>query len=183
MKKIKNLLLDRDGTIIYERHYLSSPRDIEFLPNIPEALSLFQERRVDIYIVTNQSGIGRGYFNEEDFFKVQDCIEKGLQEWGIRIKGTVFCPHHPSVGCECRKPGIGMWKTLSKRHGLHAHETIMVGDKASDIIFAKNASLKAGALVLTGYGKEHLYKVEKEADFIVKDLLELAHILIEKEMI
>ncbi len=183
MEKIKNILLDRDGTIIYDKEYLSSPEEVELLPNVPQALSLIQKREVDIYIVTNQSGIGRGYFTEQDFFRVQERLEEILHRWNIKIKDTVFCPHHPSMGCECRKPKIGMWKSLSSRHGLHPQESIMVGDKASDVFFGKNASLRKSVLLLTGYGREHLSKVEATADIIAEDLLELTRILIKRELI
>ncbi len=180
MGPFKNLILDRDGTIIYDKHYLSHPQEVELLPRTGEALALFQRKGIKIYVVSNQSGIGRGYFTEKDLGRVNRQVEEELAHFGVSLRDMLYCPHTPSQGCECRKPSTGMWRRLVQLYGLRPEESIMVGDKESDITFGKNASLALTCLVLTGYGKE--YVENTEADIIAHDLYHLFQILTKKKV-
>jgi D-glycero-D-manno-heptose 1,7-bisphosphate phosphatase len=174
MARIRNILLDRDGTIIKEKHYLKDPEEVELLPGALKSLRYFSFKRINLFMVTNQSGIGRGYFKLEDFFNVQNKIYSLLEPHGVLFKEVVFCPHTPDDRCECRKPKTGMWEVLKNKYNLSPDETIVIGDKISDILFGKNAGLKLNALVITGYGKEHLNKYgNKDIDIIAKDLWDL----------
>jgi len=184
MAKIKNLLLDRDGTIIVEKHFLNDPKEVELLPNTGKALKKFNQKGIDLFIVTNQSGIGRGYYNTEDFFAVQNKLYDILNEYNVKIKDIEFCPHTPSDNCTCRKPAIGMWKKLKKKYGLLENETAIVGDKLSDMYFGINAGLSIKALVLTGYGLSEKEKCSNiKIDIIAKDLLDLYYLLDQQGLI
>ncbi len=152
---IKNILLDRDGTIIEDRHYLHDPREVRLLPRAGKALSAMNSSGFSLFVVTNQSGIGRGYFQREDYLAVRKKLDILLQKKGAWITKSVFCPHSPADRCNCRKPGTGLWKELSLEFALGAQESAMIGDKGSDIAFARNCGLGKCILVLTGKGQNH----------------------------
>lgn len=157
MKKAPSLpfsvFLDRDGTIIEDRHYLADPAGVTLLPGAGEALGRLCAAGCHLYVVTNQSGIGRGYFSEQDFLACQNRLDELLRPFGAKIADFRHCPHDPSRGCDCRKPGTGMWKSLCAAHGLNPAECVMVGDKIEDLLFGRNAGFAASCLVLTGKGE------------------------------
>ena len=108
MEKIKALFLDRDGVINYDPGYVYRIEDFEFMPGIFEALAGFMMLGYEIFIVTNQSGIGRGYYSEDDFAKLSKHMIDEFKSYGIEIKKIYHCPHTPSDDCNCRKPKPGM---------------------------------------------------------------------------
>ena len=147
------VFLDRDGTIIEDRHYLADPAGVVLLPGAGEALGRLCAAGCGLFVVTNQSGIGRGYFREEDFLACQNRLEELLRPFGAAIAAVRHCPHEPSAGCACRKPGTGMWESLRAAHGLNPAECVMAGDKTEDLLFGLNAGFAASCLVLTGKGE------------------------------
>lgn len=149
---LRNLLLDRDGTVIEDRHYLSDPEGVTLLPGVGPALARLSRAGFRFFLVTNQSGIGRGYFTATDYEACQARLAALLAPYGVTFVDTACCPHAPEEQCSCRKPGTGMWESLRTRHDLAADETVMVGDKLDDMLFARNARLAATILVLTGKG-------------------------------
>lgn len=126
--------LDRDGTVIRDPGYVDDPADVEILPGSAEAISLLNARGVPAVMVTNQSGIGRGYYSEEDFRAVQDEVERQLAIRGCALEAVFHCPHDPDGGCECRKPGLGMHRRASRQLGIELSEAVYVGDKVSDVL-------------------------------------------------
>ncbi len=168
---IKNILLDRDGTLIEDVGYLSNPEGIRFIEGSIEALRRIADKKINLFIVTNQSGIGRGYFSIEDYKKVKEKIHKTLNKNGIFIKEELFCPHKPDDKCTCRKPNIGMWKMLSQKYGLKPEESVIIGDKLSDMEFGIRAGLKFKILVLTGYGKKELERIKALKNMAQPDLV------------
>lgn len=148
-----SVFLDRDGTIIEDRHYLADPAGVTLLPGAGEALGRLCAAGCHLYVVTNQSGIGRGYFSEQDFLACQNRLDELLRPFGAKIADFRHCPHDPSRDCDCRKPGTGMWKSLCAAHGLNPAECVMVGDKTEDLLFGRNAGFAASCLVLTGKGE------------------------------
>lgn len=162
--KLRNILLDRDGTLIKECNYLHDPDRVMLLPGAARALLTLQRAGCRLFLVTNQSGIGRGYFPEADYHAVQDRLAELLAAHGVHIEDTLFCPHTPDAGCSCRKPRTGMWTELVNRHGLRPGESIMIGDKLADIGFARNAGLAAAVLVLTGHGEKERIKLSEHPD-------------------
>lgn len=155
-KQLKDLhiILDRDGTIIKEKNYLSDPKGVEFLPGVENALRLLSFAGAKLYIVTNQSGIGRGYFKEKEY---ADCAERVLEllgNEGIKIEYTTYCPHAPEENCVCRKPAVGMWNEIKDKFQISPEHTVMIGDKIADVKFGINNNFAANILILTGYGKK-----------------------------
>lgn len=147
------VLLDRDGTVIEDRHYLSDPSGVALLPGAAAGLAALAAAGARLFLVTNQSGIGRGYFTEADLRACNARLGELLGEHGVSLADTAFCPHGPDDGCACRKPAPGMWLGLRDRHGLCAADTAMVGDKPEDVAFGRDAGLGHVVLVLTGKGQ------------------------------
>lgn len=153
MARITSVLLDRDGTVIVDKHYLADPAGVELLPGAAEGTQALTTGERSLFIVTNQSGIGRGYFSEKEYAACHAALEKLLQDVGVPLTDSAFCPHGPEDGCVCRKPAPGMWALLSERNNLKAETTAMVGDKAEDVAFGRNLNFPAVVLVLTGKGR------------------------------
>lgn len=151
---IRYFFADRDGTVIVDKHYLSDPEQVELFPQVGQALKMLQDRGIHTYIVTNQSGIGRGYFTEKELFACQDRLAELLNSEGVRLADYAYCPHAPEENCACRKPMLGMWERLSAKYGLDAKECVMIGDKKEDVLFGINAGFSASCLVLTGKGEK-----------------------------
>ncbi len=152
MSHIRSVLLDRDGTVIVDKHYLSDPAGLELLPGAAEGLAMLSRAGARLFLATNQSGIGRGYFSERDYHACAAALAQLLEGRGIRLEGAAFCPHAPEDACACRKPALGMWEKLRDGYGLRAGATAMIGDKAEDVAFGLAAGFAAVALVLTGKG-------------------------------
>lgn len=152
MQDIRNIILDRDGTVIVDKHYLSDPAGVELIPDAGPALGRLAAAGRRLYLATNQSGIGRGYFSEADQHAVQARLEELLAAHAAPISGLAFCPHAPQDNCSCRKPATGLWDALSAEHGLEPDSSVMVGDKPADVSLGLNAGLAASVLVLTGKG-------------------------------
>lgn len=138
---IKNLLLDRDGTLIQDCHYLDDPSEVTLLPGVIPALLILQKAGIRFYVVSNQSGLGRGYFSFQDYQAVQAELRRQLKAQGIFLHAELFCPHKPDAGCSCRKPGTLLWKTLCSKFRLRPEQSAMLGDKPSDLEFGLRADL------------------------------------------
>lgn len=155
MSAIKHVFLDRDGTVIQDRHYLSDPGQISLLPGAAQALGRLVDHGCRLYLVSNQSGIGRGYFDETACMLCQNRLAELLKDHGVRFVDMAYCPHAPEAGCDCRKPSLGMWRHLASSYKLDANNCAMIGDKRDDTAFGRNAGMKATVLVLTGHGQQH----------------------------
>jgi D-glycero-D-manno-heptose 1,7-bisphosphate phosphatase len=170
--------LDRDGTLIAERHYLSDPDRLELVPGTVEALKALKDAGYALVVVTNQSGIARGLYTEEDYRAVARRLTDVLYRSGVTLDGSYHCPHHPDVDgpCGCRKPGIGMYLQAAAQLGLDPARSWYVGDKPTDVLPA--LALKGrGILVRTGYGRDREASVP-EGVAVVDDLTAAAaHIL------
>lgn len=135
----KAIFLDRDGTINVEKNYLHCIEDFEFIPGVIEALKIFQDLGYCLIIVTNQSGIARGYYTEEDFEHLTLWMVKQLEKQGIIITAVYYCPHHPRGSvkefiqeCDCRKPKTGMFQKAAREHAISLKDSYAVGDKIRD---------------------------------------------------
>ena len=157
---IANVFLDRDGTIIEDRAYLGDPGGVRLLPGAVEGLARLTDQGLRLFVVTNQSGIGRGYFTQSDYLACRAQLNAMLQTYDIHISGEAFCPHAPEAGCDCRKPNLEMWRQLAKDHQLKAKNSLIVGDKASDLDFGYNAGFALSVLTLTGEGLKTAAKLE-----------------------
>jgi D-glycero-D-manno-heptose 1,7-bisphosphate phosphatase len=145
----KALFLDRDGVINIDHGYVYRPEAFEFVPGILSLIHRAQERGYLPIVVTNQSGIGRGYYGEEDFERLTRYMIEAMRRHGIGIeREQVFhCPHAPEEGCGCRKPEPGMFLAARDRFDLDMEASLMIGDKPSDIEAAERAGVGRGFLV------------------------------------
>jgi D-glycero-D-manno-heptose 1,7-bisphosphate phosphatase len=146
-KKIKAAFLDRDGVINIDKGYVYKIEDFEFKDGIFELLKLLQSIGFTLFVITNQSGIARGYYTLEDFKKLTGHMLDELKKRGIEIKEVAFCPHHPNDKCNCRKPKPGMILDLAKKYNIDLKNSILIGDKLSDIEAGKNAEIAKAYLV------------------------------------
>ncbi len=127
--------IDRDGTLIEDPGYLSDPAGVVLLPGAGVGIRALNEAGVPAILITNQSGIGRGYYSEEDFRAVQAEVDRQLAAHGARLDEVYFCPHDPDRGeCACRKPGAGLFRLAAREHGLRLHRCLFVGDRARDVL-------------------------------------------------
>ena len=165
------IFLDRDGTIMRDVDYCGNPNEVEILSGVPEALRTLKDSGFKLIVITNQSGIGRGYLREEQYRAVEAEVSRQIGD-GI-IDATYFCPHLPNAGCTCRKPAPEMIFNAARDHDLDLARSFFIGDKQSDMECGRNAGLKT-ILVRTGYGKEVNGIV---ADFVAEDLCEAADII------
>ncbi|MDF1526228.1 MAG: HAD family hydrolase [bacterium] len=143
------VFLDRDGTIIDDIGYLADPAGITFYPGVPEALKRLQDRGYLLVVITNQSGIGRGYFNEETALSVNLTMVGLLKEKGVALAAIYYCPHHPEDNCRCRKPELLMVQRAQRDLGVDPSRSWVVGDIDKDV----KTGLKTGLrpiLVETG---------------------------------
>jgi len=140
---MKAAFLDRDGVINEDFGYVGKIEDFKFKEGIFDLLKLLENLGFTLFIVTNQSGIARGYYSEEDFYKLTEWMKNELKKEGIKIKDVRFCPHHPDITgeCECRKPKPGMILDLAKVYDIDLKNSIMVGDSNRDIEAAKRAGI------------------------------------------
>ncbi|MHC4321001.1 MAG: D-glycero-alpha-D-manno-heptose-1,7-bisphosphate 7-phosphatase [Planctomycetota bacterium] len=183
MNRVKAVFLDRDGTINYEKNYVHKIEDFELIPGTLEALRLLTDCKIKIYIITNQAGIARGYFTEEQFHDLTRHMLSYFDKNKCKIEDVLYCPHHPdgtipeyTRKCQCRKPGTKLIEEVMKKEKLNANEIALVGDRDSDI----EAGFRLGLttyLVLTGYGREHENDIN--ADYIKPDMLSAVRHLLE----
>lgn len=151
----KAIFLDRDGVINKDLGYVHTIKDFHFLPGVFEALRTFDSLGYLLIIVTNQSGIGRGYYTQNNFKMLTDWMKKRLQEAGIEIAGVYHCPHHPDDGCDCRKPQPGLILQAAKDFDIDLSRSWMIGDKQSDIEAARRAGVKNAILLGSGNAPYH----------------------------
>lgn len=177
----KAIFLDRDGTLIKEKNYLSNIKDIQFLEGTYEGLKKLQNNYL-LIIVTNQSGVARGFFDENTVLEVNKEIERQLKKIGVNITETLYCPHHKngiikkySIDCNCRKPKIGLIEEAVKKYNIDLSKSYIIGDKDSDIELGYNCNCK------TIFISNNNYVNNLNPDFIAKDILDAANYIIERK--
>lgn len=163
------MFLDRDGTLNVEKDYLFRFEDWTYLPGVVGALKELSDLGFLLVVVSNQSGVGRGYYTEADVEKLHQRVKDDLGSHGVSVAGFYFCPHGPTEGCLCRKPEPGLLLRALKDFDIDPNASFMVGDKATDV----EAGRRAGAtslLVRTGYGDKEKELVAPSVP-VVKDLV------------
>ena len=137
------LFLDRDGVINKEVNYLYKKEDFEFIDGIFELCSFYQNLGYKIIVVTNQSGIARGFFNEDQFNELTNWMIGEFDKQGLHVSKVYYCPHHPEISgeCRCRKPDIGMFLDAKEEFDIDLENSLMVGDNERDIEAAKKAGI------------------------------------------
>jgi D-glycero-D-manno-heptose 1,7-bisphosphate phosphatase len=178
------VFLDRDGTINEQMGYINHISRFHLLPGAAEAIQLLNDNRIPVIVVSNQSGLARGYFSRELLDAVHEKMERLLAEQGARVDGVYFCPHHPEAAkeefrrhCSCRKPGTGMLEQAAKEMNLDLQHSFLVGDRWTDLRCAAKAGCTP-VLVLTGYGRGDYRFVgpgqDVQPEFVGEDLLQAA---------
>lgn len=142
-EKSKALFLDRDGTINIEKDYVYKIEDFEFLPGIFELIKKYQDNGFLIIIITNQSGIARGFYTDKDFKILNDWMIQSFKSEGIKISKVYYCPHHPKItgDCSCRKPKPGMINQAIEEFNIDRVNSVLIGDKKRDILAGQNAEI------------------------------------------
>lgn len=176
------IFLDRDGVVNIDNGYVSVVDDFEFIEGVIEALQKLKDKGYLLVIITNQSGIARGYFSEDQFNALTEWMDWSLADRGVDLDGIYYCPHHAEHGigeykidCDCRKPKAGMINEAVKELDIDLSQSVLVGDKVSDIQAGIAAGIKNNYLVRTG--KEITEQGENLATAIYADLASLAEVI------
>lgn len=171
------VVLDRDGTLNVEVHYLSHPDQVELLPGVTEGLTALRTAGCRLVVVTNQSGIARGYFDEQRLTAIHARLRELLAAHGVTLDAIYHCPHLPSDACACRKPGPLLIERAAADLGFDPASVFVIGDKPCDIDLGRGVGATT-LLVRTGYGAGHEAAGDAAADFVVDDLPEAARVII-----
>lgn len=174
---VKAIFLDRDGVINIDKEYVHKIKDFELIPKTIDALKIMQDSGYVLIIITNQSGIGRGYYTEKNFQDLNKHMLELFLSKGIKILNVYYCPHSPDEGCSCRKPSTDFIKEAEKEFKIELKKSYVIGDKTSDIEMGKNAGCKT-ILVKTGKAGED-GRHDVKPDFIAKDLYVAAKLICE----
>jgi D-glycero-D-manno-heptose 1,7-bisphosphate phosphatase len=183
MGRKRCVILDRDGTVIEDKDYLADPDGVELCPQAGEGLRAIAAMGLGLVIVTNQSGIARGYFSEEDLQAIHRRMSDVLFSCGVRLDGLYYCPHGPDEGCSCRKPAPAMVKRAAEELGFDPARSFVIGDKASDIQLGHNVGATT-ILVRTGNGRRTEMENAATPDHVADNLLKASSIIrqcLEKE--
>ncbi len=172
------VFLDRDGTIAEEVGYLNHVSRFRILPHVADAIRRLNEAQLPVIVVTNQSGVGRGYFPESLVHTIHELMSQQLETAGAHLDSVYYCPHTSVDGCDCRKPKTGMLDRAAREHAIDLHRSFVVGDRHGDIELARRAGAYS-ILVRTGYGEgEYLWNAPKwplQPDFVAADLADAVH--------
>ncbi len=184
---IKAVFLDRDNTIIEDKGYTHKTEDLHFLPKAINGLKILHEAGYLLIIVTNQSGIARGMYTEQQYNEFKENMHAKLLQQGIMIKDEFFCPHHPEKGvgeykidCDCRKPKPGMLEKAIQQHNLDRKQSWTIGDKAADIEAGLKAGTRCIGIISRESTKEEL--ASAGAEYVCNNLEEAAQYILEKDL-
>jgi D,D-heptose 1,7-bisphosphate phosphatase len=165
------VFLDRDGTIAPDVPYCSRAEDFELYPGAPSAIKLLKENGFKVVVITNQSGIARGYFSEETLDKIHNKLRSELNKCGVDLDALYYCPHHPDDGCDCRKPGTALFLRAKTDINLDFTQSYVIGDKGLDI----SAGKKTGCTtILITHGNGNLAELDVKPDYVAADMLDAA---------
>jgi D-glycero-D-manno-heptose 1,7-bisphosphate phosphatase len=189
-RQCRAIFIDRDGTLNEDIGYVSTPDQLNLYPWAGEALRLINGSGFKAVVITNQSGIARGLYDERTLDAIHSRMIEELAREGARVDAIYYCPHHPEMGdaryridCDCRKPQTGLLDAASREHNIDLAGSFVVGDKASDINLATNAGARS-ALVLTGYGRETFDHAERwpcTPAIVAENLLEAVRQILDTE--
>lgn len=163
------VFLDRDGTIAEDVNYCSRAEDFQILPAVPDAIRILNETGFKTVLISNQSGLARGYFTEEILTQIHGKMERELAGYGAKIDAIYYCPHHPDDNCGCRKPKTGMIEQAAIDLDIDLKASYMIGDVQKDIDVGRAMGCRT-ILVTTGPGKG--YDISDPADYTADSLMQ-----------
>ena len=170
------IFLDRDNVIVEDVGYVHKIKDFKLIDNAVEGLKLLKKYK--LFIITNQSGIGRGYYALKDFESFNNHLLNELKKHKIKIQKTYYCPHRPEDDCDCRKPKIKLLKDAEKEFNVDLKKSFVIGDRKSDFEMGRNAGCKT-IHVLTGHGNNS--KNDVKPDYFAKDLVDAAQWILKND--
>ena len=176
MTQRRFIVLDRDGTLIIERHYLSDPRQVELIPGVASGLRQLRAIGLGLVVVTNQSGIGRGFFDQARLDLIHQRLRGLLAAERIHLDGIYFCPHTPEDDCFCRKPRPGLLTLAAQELDFDPRDSFVIGDKACDIELGQWLGATT-FLVRTGYGAQVAADAMVIPNYVVDDVGEAAQVI------
>lgn len=168
------VVLDRDGTLIVERNYLSQVEQVELVAGVADGLCALRELGLGLIVISNQSAIGRGHFDHAQLDRIHYRMVDLLAAQGVYLDGIYVCPHTPEDNCACRKPRPGLLETAAREHGFVPAECFVIGDKPCDIELGQAVGATT-FLVQTGYGRQYVNTLA--TDFVVDDVAEAARVI------
>ncbi len=174
--KRRFIILDRDGTIIEECVYLSDPEQVKLLPGVGRALRELKQMGFGLVVITNQSGVGRGFFDEKQLEHIHKRLEQFLEREGVRLDGVYVCPHKPDDDCACRKPRLGLLQQAASELDFGLEDSIVIGDKPCDMDMGHLAGATT-FLVRTGYGAQFAAEENLKVDYVVDNLAAAAQVI------
>ena len=170
------VVLDRDGTLIVEQHYLSHPGQVELIPGAAGGLRRLSQLGLGLVVITNQSGIARGYFDEAALFRIHRRLRELLEAEGVWLTGIYVCPHVPEDGCRCRKPEAELLQRAARDIGCDPRAAFVIGDKACDVELGRRVGATT-FLVRTGHGAGFAGDTAVTPDYVVDDVKEAAQMI------
>lgn len=168
------VFLDRDGTMAEDVSYCRRPEDFRLLPNTARAIKLLNEHCFKVIVVTNQSGVGRGYFTEETLAEIHEKMKRELAREGARVDAIYYCPHHPDDNCDCRKPKPGMILRAANDYDIDLKRSFVMGDMPSDIAMGQATGCRT---ILIG-NRPPMSGGEAAPEAIARDILEAAYSIV-----
>ena len=167
------IVLDRDGTIVVDRNYLTDPDVLEFLPGAAQGLRRLHQRGHRLVIVSNQSGVGRGLLSLQRLEQINARLTQMVRQAGAELAGAYFCPHRPEEDCDCRKPKTQLLLQAARELAFDPADTIVIGDKSSDVELGR----RVGALTILIASDRKEIAAAADADYVVTDLNAAAELI------
>lgn len=174
---VRAVLVDRDGTLIFDEHYLADPKRVRLIPGCAEALARLQDAGFELIMISNQSGIARGLLTIDDVEAANTRVRDDLKSAGVELLEGYYCPHGPTDGCQCRKPRAGMIHRARTDNDLDLSSSFVVGDKDSDVLAGKAAGCRTILLRTEGANPEPADGAA--ADFVARSWYDVAAFILE----
>jgi len=176
MPRRRFVILDRDGTINVDRHFLADPAGFELIGGVVDGLRRLAGLGLGLVVVTNQSGVGRGHVDADALDAIHDEMDRQLAAFGVRLDGVYWCPHRPEDECPCRKPRTGLLERAAGELGFDPSAAFVVGDRPRDIEMGRAVGATT-LLVRTGHGAQFEREGQVHPDYVVDDLREAAEVI------
>ena len=171
----KAIFIDRDGTINIDGPYLDDPDKFEMYPGVGEGVKKLKDDGFKIIVMTNQSGIARGYFTEDVLLSIHKTMAIKLDAFDVKLDGIYYCPHHPDDDCDCRKPNTGLFENAIEEHDIDVNQSYMIGDKILDVCAGQKIGVKT-VLILEAHARDEIISTKNEwechSDYVADNFID-----------